>query len=94
MVWMATFFLAIIISPEVYNHLYNYLHHQMIGGVLHVQTVASRFYILYVLFVQGIIPLLIMIVMCVIRIKNRPFYRFMFFWRHSKKVRSCRYSFE
>ncbi|MBO7489072.1 MAG: phospholipid carrier-dependent glycosyltransferase [Bacteroidales bacterium] len=86
MVWMATFFLAIIISPEVYNHLYNYLHHQMIGGVLHVQTVASRFYILYVLFVQGIIPLLIMIVMCVIRIKNRPFYRFMFFWRHSKKL--------
>ena len=86
MVWMATFFLAIIFSPEVYNHLYNYLHHQMIGGVLHVQTVASRFYILYVLLVQGIIPLVILAVMCVIRIKNRPFYRFMLYKRYEKKL--------
>ena len=85
-VWMVTLFVAILISPDVYHHLYNYLHHQMIGGLLHVQTVSSRFYILYALIVQGIIPLLIMTVICLIRIKNRPFYRFLFFWRYGSKL--------
>ena len=85
-VWMATLFIAILASPDVYHHLYNYLHHQMIGGVLHVQTVASRFYILYALLVQSVIPLAITAVLCIIRIKNRPFYRFMFYWRHSNKL--------
>ncbi len=85
-VWMATLFLAILIWPEVYAHLSNYLHHQMIGGILHVQTVTSRFYILYVLFVQGIIPLTVTAFICLVRIKRRPFYRFMFYWRHREKL--------
>ena len=85
-VWMVTFFVAIILSPEIYQHLYNYLHHQMIGGVLHVQTVASRFYIIYVLFVQSVIPLVVTAVLCIIRIKNRPFYRYMFFWKYRDKL--------
>ncbi|MBO4307492.1 MAG: phospholipid carrier-dependent glycosyltransferase [Bacteroidales bacterium] len=85
-VWMVTFFVAIILSPEIYQHLYDYLHHQMIGGVLHVQTVASRFYIIYVLFVQGIIPLVVTAVLCIIRIKNRPFYWHMLFWRYRDKL--------
>lgn len=85
-VWMVTLFVVIIFSPDVYHHLYNYLHHQMIGGVLHVQTVASRFYILYVLLVQSIIPLLVIALLCIIRIKNRPFYHFMFYWRYRDKL--------
>ena len=86
LVWMATLFTAILISPEIYHHMYNYLHHQMIGGVLHVHTVASRFYILYVLVVQWAIPLAVMALLCAIRIKNRPFYRYMFFWRNRNKL--------
>lgn len=85
-VWMVTLFVAIINSPEVYHHLYNYLHHQMIGGILHVQTVASRFYIIYVLVLQSIIPLLIIAIISLIRIKNRPFYRFVLFWHNEKKL--------
>lgn len=85
-VWMATLFSAILISPDIYHHLYNYLHHQMIGGILHVQTVASRFYILYVLIVQGIIPLCIAAALCLIRIKNRPFYHHLFYWRYKNKL--------
>ncbi|MBR4715980.1 MAG: phospholipid carrier-dependent glycosyltransferase [Bacteroidales bacterium] len=85
-IWMATVFIAVIVSPDIYHHLYNYLHGQMIGGMLHVQTVASRFYIIYVLIIQSIIPLIITAVLCVIRIKNRPFYRFLFFWRNRDKL--------
>lgn len=85
-VWMVTLFAAILISPDVYHHLYNYLHRQMIGGVLHVQTVASRFYILYVLIVQCIIPIAVAAVLCLIRIKSSPFYRYMFYWRHRDKL--------
>ena len=85
-VWMVTIFIAILISPDIYNHLYNYLHHQMIGGVLHVRTVASHFYILYALVLQGIIPLIVLAVICLIRIKNRPFYRYLFYKRYSKKL--------
>lgn len=80
-VWIVTLFVVVIFSPEVYQHLYNYIHHQMIGGLLHVQTVASRFYIIYVLLLQAIIPLSILAIFCLIRIKSRPFYKFMFFWR-------------
>ena len=85
-VWMVTLFVAVILSPEVYHHLYDYLHHQMIGGVLHVKTVASHFYILYALLVQGIIPLSILVVLCLIRLKNRPFYRFMFYWKYKEQL--------
>lgn len=85
-VWMITLLTAIFFSPEIYEHLYNYIHHQMIGGVLHVQTVSSRFYILYVLVVQALLPLAFLAIVSLIRIKNRPFYRFMFFWRYSNKL--------
>ncbi len=85
-VWMVTIFIAILISPDIYHHLYNYLHHQMIGGILHVQTVASRFYIIYAFLVQSVIPLIITVVVCLIRLKGRPFYRYLFFWHHEKKL--------
>ena len=85
-VWMVTLFVVIFVSPDVYHHLYNYVHGQMIGGVLHVQTVASRFYILYALLLQGSIPIAIMLLLCLIRIKGRPFYRYMFHWRFSDKL--------
>ncbi len=85
-IWMVTIFVAILVSPDIYHHLYNYLHHQLIGGVLHVQTVTSHFYILYVLLLQGFIPLLLTAIICIIRLKSRPFYRYLFFWRHTKKL--------
>lgn len=85
-IWMVTIFVAILVSPDIYHHLYNYLHHQLIGGVLHVRTVTSHFYILYVLLLQGFIPLVVTAVICIIRLKSRPFYRYLFFWRHSKKL--------
>lgn len=85
-VWMVSFFIVILLSPEIYNHLFNYLHHQMIGGVLHVQTVSSHFYILYVLVLQSIIPVAIALLLSLIRLKNRPFTNHMFFWRNKKKV--------
>lgn len=86
LVWIVTMFVVVFISPDVYHHLYNYLHHQMIGGLLHVQTVASRFYIIYVLVVQAALPLAILAIISLLRIKSRPFYRFMLFWRHSEKL--------
>lgn len=86
LVWIVTLFVAIINSPDVYHHIYNYLHHQMIGGVLHVQTVSSRFYILYVLVLQSVIPLLIVVIISLLRIKSRPFYRFMFYSYNEKKL--------
>lgn len=86
MVWIVTLSIVIINSPEVYNHLYNYLHHQMIGGVLHVQTVSSRFYIVYVLVLQAIIPLLIIGIISLLRIKSRPFYHFMFYRYFEQKL--------
>ncbi|MCR4815813.1 MAG: hypothetical protein K5842_01345 [Bacteroidales bacterium] len=85
-VWMVTLFVVIFVSPDIYYHLYNYLHGQMIGGILHEQTVASRFYIVYVLFVQSVIPLAVLAVMCLIRIKGRPFYRHLMFWRYRNKL--------
>ena len=85
-VWIVTLFVVVIFSPDAYQHLYNYIHHQMIGGLLHVQTVASRFYIIYVLLLQSIIPLTILALFCLIRIKNRPFYKYMFFWRFRKDL--------
>ena len=85
-VWLATIFVVVIFSPQIYTHLYNYLHHQMIGGVLHVQTVTSHFYILYVLLSQSVIPLLVLAAVCLVRIKHRPFYRFLFFWRNTKRL--------
>ena len=85
-VWMATLFIVIIFSPDVYQHLYNYIHGQLIGGLLHVQTVGSRFYILYVLLVQGVIPLLVIVLLCLIRIKRRPFYRYMLHWRYKNTL--------
>ena len=85
-IWMVTIFVAILVSPDIYHHLYNYLHHQLIGGVLHVQTVTSHFYILYVLLLQGFIPLMLTAIICIIRLKSRPFYRYLFFWRHTKKL--------
>ncbi len=85
-IWMVTIFVAILVSPDIYHHLYNSLHHQLIGGVLHVQTVTSHFYILYVLLLQGFIPLLLTAIICIIRLKSRPFYRYLFFWRHTKKL--------
>lgn len=85
-VWMVTIFVVILASPQIYTHLYNYLHHQMIGGLLHVHTVASHFYILYALLRQSIIPICVTAVICLIRIKSRPFYRFMLFWRFRDKL--------
>ncbi|MBP5326671.1 MAG: phospholipid carrier-dependent glycosyltransferase [Bacteroidales bacterium] len=85
-VWMTTIFVVIFVSPDIYSHLYNYLHHQMIGGVLHVRTVESRFYILYVLILQSIIPIVIMMALFVLRLKSRPFYRHLFFWRNRGKL--------
>ena len=85
-VWMVTLFVVIISSPDVYHHLYNYLHHQMIGGVLHVQTVTSRFYILYALLVQGAIPLTILLIFCLLRLRTRPFYHFMFYWKYRDRL--------
>ena len=81
-----TLFVVILFSPDVYSHLYNYLHHQMIGGLLHVQTVASRFYIIYVLLVQAILPLAMLSIVALFRIKSRPFYRFVFFWRGGERL--------
>ena len=85
-VWTVTLFVVILFSPDVYSHLYNYLHHQMIGGLLHVQTVASRFYIIYVLLVQAILPLAMLSIVALFRIKSRPFYRFVFFWRGGERL--------
>ena len=85
-IWMTTLCLVILISPDVYHHLYDYIHHQIIYGIMHVQTVASRFYIIYVLLVQGIIPLSVMAIICLLRIKSRPFYRYMFWWRNKSKL--------
>ncbi len=85
-VWIVTLGIVIFFSPQVYTHLYNYIHGQMIGGLLHVRTVASRFYIIYVLLIQSAIPLSILAVISLIRIKGRPFYRYMFFWRHRSKL--------
>ena len=85
-VWMTTLFVVIFVSPDTYSHLYNYLHHQMIGGVLHVKTVESRFYILYVLLSQGVIPILVMLTICILRLKSRPFYHHLFFWRFGNKL--------
>lgn len=89
-VWVVTLFVAIFISQDIYSHLYNYLHHQMIGGVLHVQTVSSRFYIVYVLVVQAIIPLLLLAACCLIRIKRRPFYKYVCYWRYSEELSAVR----
>lgn len=86
MVWIVTIFTVILFSPDIYQHLYNYIHHQMIGGLLHVQTVTSRFYIIYVLVVQLVVPLSIIFVLSLIRIKNRPFYRYIFYFRNRKKL--------
>jgi len=83
-VWLVTLSVFIFISPDIYSHLYDYLHRQLIGGLLHTQTVQSRFYILYVLFVQGAIPLSIVVLLSLLRLKSRPFYRFMFPKRYGK----------
>lgn len=85
-VWMATAFVAIFVWPETYTHLYNYLHHQLIGGVLHVRTVASRFYIFYALIIQAAIPICLALAIALIRIKKRPVLRFVFFWRNQNKI--------
>lgn len=85
-VWMVTLFIVVILSPTVYDVLYNYIHNQMIGGVLYVQTVTTRFWILHALVLQGAIPLAIAVIICLIRIKHRPFYRFMFYWRHKDQL--------
>jgi len=84
--WAATLLIVIIASPEIYDHLYLYIHRQLIGGVLHVRTVASHFYILYVLVIQMAIPLFLLALICLIRIKQRPFYRIIFFWRNKDKL--------
>lgn len=84
LVWIVTLFVAFLLSPDIYNHLYNYIHGQMIGGLLHVQTVASRFYIVYVLVVQMIVPLMILVIISLMRIRRNPFYRFIFYWRNDK----------
>lgn len=85
-VWFVTLGFVVLFSHEVYNHLYNYLHHQLIGGVLHVRTVASHFYILYAFAKQAVIPVSIIVLVSLIRIRKRPVYRYLFFWRHKNKL--------
>ncbi|MCR4829505.1 MAG: hypothetical protein K5864_08590 [Bacteroidales bacterium] len=77
--WILSLFAVMLFSPTVYFHLYNYLHHQLIGGVLHVQTVASHLYILYVLVVQLAIPLSVMIVLALIRARKMPLSSVLFY---------------
>lgn len=84
--WAITLFIVVLSSHEVYEHIYNYLHHQLIGGVLHVRTVASRFYIVGVLLVQMVIPIGILAVLSLIRIKQHPLMRYVFFWRNKSKM--------
>ncbi len=85
-VWMVSLFTVILASHDIYTHLYDYLHRQLIGGVLHVQTVSSHFYILYVLLIQSVIPLLIAAVISIIRIKRRPFWYHLFYWRNESRI--------
>lgn len=82
LVWFATLGIIVAFSPEVYNHLYDYLHNQMIGGVLHERTVASHFFILYAFLRQAVIPIAVIALLSVVRIKSKPFYHYLLFWRH------------
>ena len=84
--WAVTLFVVILSSHTVYDHIYNYLHHQIIGGVLHVRTVASRFYIIGVLILQMVIPIVILAILSIIRIKQHPLGRYIFFWRNKSKM--------
>ena len=79
--WSATLFVVISISKNVYLHLYDYLHHQLIGGVLHVRTVSSRFYILYSLLLQMIIPVAMIALLALLRMRRRSVFKYLAFWR-------------
>lgn len=83
--WVLSVFAVVLFSPTVYGHLYEYLHHQLIGGVLHVQTVASHIYILYVLVVQLAIPLSVFAVLALIRIRKMPVGSVLFYGKRAKK---------
>ena len=85
-VWIVTVFAVIVFSVDIYGHLYNYLHRQLIGGLLHVQTVASHFFIVYALLRQAVIPLIIIVVLALIRIKQRPVYIYLLHRRNRKRL--------
>ncbi len=84
--WAITLFVVMLSSQDVYDHIYNYLHNQLIGGVLHVRTVASRFFIFGVLVVQMVIPICILAVLSLLRFKQHPLMRYIFFWRNKSKM--------
>lgn len=85
-VWGISLLLCIIFLPGTGETLSYYLHHQLIGGVRHVQTVASHFYILYALVVQMALAVVLTIVVVAVRLKHRSFSQHFFYWKHRDEL--------
>ena len=61
--------------------MYHYVHHQLIGGLLHVHTVASHFYILYALVLQLLPSLVLVGVVALWLMRGGRARRRLLFWR-------------
>ena len=61
--------------------MYHYVHHQLIGGLLHVHTVASHFYILYALVLQLLPSLVLVGVVVLWLMRGGRARRRLLFWR-------------
>lgn len=85
-VWFATLGVVALTSPVVTDHIFNYFHGQIIGGVLHEQTVASHFFIVYALVKQSLIPILVLGVLCLLRFRMRPVCRYLLHWCHKDEL--------
>lgn len=84
-VWIVMALAMAFFTDGAYYVIHNYIGHIFESG-RHEQTVASHFYILYALIKQMLIPVLALVIVCLVRLKNNHFAKYLVYWKYLDKL--------
>ncbi len=74
-----------LFTDGAYYVMQLYINHLFEAG-RYEQTVASHFFILYALIKQMAIPVVALVIVCAVRMKNNHFSKYFFYWKHLDKL--------
>lgn len=84
-VWIVMALAMAFFTDGAYYVMHNYIGHIFEAG-RHEQTVASHFYILYALIKQMLIPVLALVIVCLVRLKNNHFAKYLVYWKYLDRL--------
>lgn len=86
--WVGGGALLIWLTPGVQPAVKGYVRHQFMDGMLYGQTVSSHFFILNELVLQMLVPVIVLVVVSIVRLRKNHYAQYVLYWRHKEKLSS------